>query len=88
MLEGQVDELALHAGQAAVGAAVDQGARRAQRLRVAGEGPCAAAKDVARELVEHEDACQRALRRGGPAVELAGQRALDQAAEEINALLQ
>ena len=45
VLEGQVDELPLHAGQAQVVAAGHQRARRGQRLRIAGKhaGACRAA---------------------------------------------
>ena len=78
MFEGQVEELAHHAGQRAVGAAGHQRARRGQRPRVAGKHAGGAAPRVARELVEHDHFGQRRARLRGPAGEFTAQRGVDQ----------
>src|SRR5262245_44788016 len=86
VLERQVDELALHAGEPAVATAGHQRARRRERASVARERARGAAKDVARELVEHDDLRQRADWHRGPVFELAREGALDQRTEASAAL--
>src|SRR5450432_3525098 len=49
----------------------------------AGEGSLCAAKHVARELIEQQDARERTRRGGGPGVELTAQGLLDGDAETI-----
>ncbi len=75
MLEGQVDELALHAGQCAVGAARHQRARQRSSARASpAKARARAAQRVARELVEHDDRRHGALWLCRPGVERAAQR--------------
>src|SRR5262245_56016313 len=66
VLEGQVGEHSLHREQVAVPALVDQMLRRLERERVSRKCRRRAAMDMARELVEHEDARQVCARRLQP----------------------
>ena len=86
MLEGQIGKLPLHAGELTVQARRHQGAGRLQGHRVAGKGARRAAKAVAGELVEHDDAGQSRQwrqRQRGPVVDAAFEGALDQRAEAL-----
>src|SRR4051812_24492954 len=81
MLEREVDEAALERREREILLPANPRARRIEGARVAGEGARGVAEGVARELVEQEDARERALGSRGPCVELAAQRALDERAE-------
>ena len=56
VLERQIDKQALHRQSVAVISALHRQFRRFERQRIGGEGVRRAAKHVARELVEHQDA--------------------------------
>ena len=82
MLERHVGKGALRRRQGLVRTRIVQGLGRLQRQRVAGEGLRRAAVDVAGELVQHDDARQRAL--GAfvvPLAQAARQGLLDHVAE-------
>src|SRR6185295_7232870 len=69
--------------QLLVPARADERARRGERLCISGERAPVAAERVARELVEHDDAGERAFGCRRPGIELATQRPLDRRAEAL-----
>ena len=81
MLERHVQEPALVAVERAILAGVDGGLRRRERLRIAGERARRVAERVARELVEQEDARERAAWCRRPVAVSACERRLDRRAE-------
>jgi hypothetical protein len=71
VLERQVGEKLLRLRQRLVPAALEDHARRRERLGIRREGPRLAAEHVARKLVEYNDEREAAVRRVGPVSEQA-----------------
>ena len=81
MFERQVGEGAQHRWQLLVLPRLRQGDGQRQRLGVAGKGARCAPIDIARELIEHDEARQRAVRRRLPRAQAALDGGIDQRAE-------
>ena len=87
MLERHVQEPALVGAKLAVEAAVHGILRRGERALVAGERARRVAKDVAGELVQQQDARERAVRSRAPLAVAAGERDGDGFTEAASDLL-
>ena len=83
MLERQVEEPALEAVEVALEAALDRVLGGGECTGVACERARRVAVDVARELVEHDHARERAVRVGAPVAEPAGQPLGDRRGEAL-----
>ena len=81
VFERQIDEDFFDGQERPVPAFADGRHGQLQRLRIAGECPGVAAKEVARELVEHDQQRAQALRFVRPRSQSAGQRSLDDGQE-------